>query len=249
MLGSILSAAFVYQIAEAQTNRTSTGVVVADRSVTLAAKIVGRIVAVNVEEGQSVAAGEVLVDIDDAQLRADFASYRAVLSQEKVTLAYMKKLDDRFSSLYEQKSISLDKADEAKFNHEVAATNVQRAQADVSKIEVMLAETKIRAPFSGVVTGKTAEVGKVTVMGEALLMLEDQSTLKFRTRVKEQDIAHVEIGQEMTVTIDALDDLRLTGSVSTIIPSGDISTHEFTVEATLPPQARLYPGMFGKAEF
>ena len=76
--------------------------------------------------------------------------------------------------------------------------------------------------------------------GEALLELEDQSTLKFRTRVKERDIAHIEIGQEMTVTIDALDDLRLAGTVSTIIPSGDISTHEFTVEATLPPQDRLY---------
>jgi membrane fusion protein (multidrug efflux system) len=248
-LGSILLTSFVHPVAEAQTNRTSTGVIVADRSVTLAAKIVGRIAAVNVEEGQSVAAGDILVDIDDAQLRADLSSYRAVLSQEKVRLDYMKKLDDRFSALYQQKSISLDKADEAKFNHEVAATNVQRAQADVSKIEVMLAETKIRAPFSGVIIGKTAEIGKVTVMGEALLELEDQSTLKFRTRVKERDIAHIEIGQEMTVTIDALDDLRLAGTVSTIIPSGDISTHEFTVEATLPPQDRLYPGMFGKAEF
>ena len=221
----------------------------ADRSVTLAAKIVGRITAVNVEEGQSVTAGDVLVDIDDAQLRADLSSYRAVLSQEKVKLDYMKKLDDRFSALYEQKSISLDKADEAKFNHEVATTHVQRAQADVSKIEVMLTETKIIAPFSGVIISKTAEMGKVTVIGEALLILEDQSTLKFRTRIKEQDIAHVEIGQEMIITIDALDDLRLRGAVSTIIPSGNISTHEFTVEATLPQQEKLYPGMFGKARF
>ena len=247
--GSILLTVLLCTEGEAQTNRTSTGVVVAERSVALAAKIVGRIAAVNVEEGQSVAAGDLLIDIDDAQLRADLSSSRAILNQEKVKLDYMKKLDDRFSALYRQNSISLDKADEAKFNHEVAVTSVQRAQADLEKIEVMLAETKITAPFSGVIIGKSAEIGQVTVMGEPLLELEDQSTLKFRTRVKEQDIAHVEIGQEMTVTIDALDDLRLTGSVSTIIPSGDVSTHEFTVEATLPAHDSLYPGMFGKAEF
>ena len=49
---------------EAQVSRSSTGVVMADRSVTLAAKIVGRIAAVNVEEGQSVEAGDVLINID-----------------------------------------------------------------------------------------------------------------------------------------------------------------------------------------
>jgi multidrug efflux pump subunit AcrA (membrane-fusion protein) len=121
---------------------------------------------------------------------------------------------------------------------------VQRAQADGSKIEVMLAETKIRAPFSGVIIGKTAERGKVTVIGEALLKLEDQSTLKFRTRVKEQDIAHIQLGQEMTITVDALDDLRLTGSVSTLIPSGDISTHESTVEVTQNRNIRATGGSF-----
>ncbi len=234
---------------EAQVSRSSTGVVMADRSVTLAAKIVGRIAAVNVEEGQSVEAGDVLINIDDAQLRAERSSARAVLSQELVKLDYMKKLDDRYRTLYKQKSISLDRADEASFNYEVAKTSVERALADVAGIEVMLAETKIKAPFSGVIIVKTAEVGKVTATGESLLMLEDQSTLKFRTSVKEQDIIHIEYGQEMSITIDALDDLRLVGTVSKIIPSGDVSTHEFTVEVKLPPQEKLHPGMFGKAEF
>ena len=235
--------------AEAQVNRSSTGVVMADRSVTLAAKIVGRIAAVNVEEGQSVESGDVLINIDDAQLRAEHSSAKAVLSQERVKLDYTKKLDDRYQTLYQQKSISLDRADEASFNYEVARTSVDRALAELASIEVMLAETKIRAPFSGVIIGKTAEVGKVTATGESLLMLEDQSTLKFRTSIKEQDIIHIEFGQEMNITIDALDDLRLVGTVSKIIPSGDVSTHEFTVEAKLPPQHKLYPGMFGKAEF
>jgi multidrug efflux system membrane fusion protein len=248
-LTSIVLLAIFASASQAQSSRTSTGVVMADRSVTLAAKLVGRIAAVNVEEGQTVAAGDVLVDIEDAQFRAELSSARAVLSQEQVKLEYMKKLDERFSSLYEQKSVSLDKADEAKFDYEVAGASVDRARAEVLKIEVLLAETKIKAPFSGVVIEKLAEIGKVTASGEPLIRLEDQSTLKFRTRVNEQDIAYVEQGQEMTITIDALNDLRLVGTVVRIVPSGDVSTHEFTVEATIPHQDKLYPGMFGKAEF
>jgi RND family efflux transporter MFP subunit len=223
--------------------------VVADRQVTLAAKIVGRIVAVNVEEGDAVQAGDLLVDIDDAQYRADLSSARAVLSQEQVRLDHMQRLDGRFRSLYEQKSVSQDKADEARFNFEVAQAAVLRAEAELEKIEVLLAETKIRAPFSGVIIRKDSEIGKVTAPGESLLTIEDQGKLKFRTRVSEQDISNIDPGQEITVIIDALDDLRLTGTVSKIIPSGDPSTHEFTIEATLPPQQKLYPGMFGKAEF
>ena len=228
---------------------SSTGVVVAEREVTLAARIVGRIASVNVEEGDEVQAGELLIDIDDAQYRADLSSGRALLSQQQVTLAHMQRLDERFSRLYEQKSVSQDKADEARFNFEVAQAAVQRAEAELEKIEVLLAETKIKAPFAGVIIRKDSEIGKVTAPGEPLLTIEDQGSLKFRTRISEQDISDIELGQEITVIIDALDDLSLTGTVSKIIPSGDMSTHEFTIEATLPEQAKLYPGMFGKAEF
>jgi len=228
---------------------SSTGVVVADREVTLAAKIVGRIVAVNAQEGDTVEVGELLVDIDDAQYRADLSSAQALLSQEQVRLKHMQRLDVRFSSLYEQKSVSQDKADEARFNFEVAQAAVQRAQAELEKINVLLAETKIQAPFSGVVVRKNSETGKVTAPGEPLLTIEDQGKLKFRTRISERDIAAIKLGQEITVIIDALDDLHLAANVSKIIPSGDLSTHEFTIEATLPAQAKLYPGMFGKAEF
>lgn len=227
----------------------STGVVMAERKVTLAAKIVGRIVAINAEEGDAVNAGDLLVNIDDAQYRADLSSVQALLHQEQVRLEHMKRLDQRFSALYAQKSVSQDKADEARFNFEIAQAAVQRAQAEMEKINVLLAETKIHAPFSGIIVRKDSEIGKVTAPGEPLLTIEDQGRLKFRTQINEQDISAVELGQEITVIIDALGHLRLTATVSKIIPSGDQSSHEFTIEATLPAQDKLYPGMFGKTEF
>ncbi len=152
-------------------------------------------------------------------------------------------------SLREQATVSAENLDDANFRVAAAEQAVATARAEVARARAMLAETKIRAPFDGVIIRKNIETGDVTSPGEPLLVLEDHATLRFRTSVKEQDIPRIEMGQTITVTIDALDDLALEATITKIIPSGDLSTHEFLVEATLPPQAKLYPGMFGKAEF
>jgi len=228
---------------------TSTGVVVPDRTVTLAAKIVGRVVAVDVDEGERVEMGDVLVDIGDAELRANLSAAEAHLRMEELNWAHQEKLAERVRSLREQGTVSAENLDDANFRVAAAEQTVASAKAEVARARAMLGETKIRAPFDGVIIRKDIETGDVTSPGEPLLVLEDHATLKFRTSVKEQDIPRIEKGQTITVTIDALDGLALDATITKIVPSGDLSTHEFLVEATLPAQDKLHPGMFGKAEF
>ncbi len=226
---------------------TSTGVVVPDRQVTLAAKIIGRVVAVNAEEGDQVAMGDVIVDIGDAELRANLSATEARLRFEEVNREHQEKLAERVRNLREQETVSAENLDDANFRVAAAEQSVASATAEVARARAMLDETKIRAPFDGVIIQKSIEIGDVTAPGKALLVMEDHSTLRFRTRIKERDIPYVEKGQLITVTIDALGDLALDATITRIVPSGDISTHEFLVEATLPAHDRLYPGMFGKA--
>ncbi len=228
---------------------TSTGVVVPDRTVTLAAKIVGRVVAVNAEEGDRAEMGDVLVDIGDAELRANLSAAEARLRMEELNWAHQERLAKRVRSLREQGTVSAENLDDANFKVDAAEQVVASARAEVARARAMLDETKIRAPFAGVIIRKDIETGDVTSPGEPLLVLEDHVTLRFRTNVKEQDIPRIEKGQIITVTIDALGDLALDATITKIVPSGDLSTHEFLVEATLPAQDKLYPGMFGKAEF
>lgn len=228
---------------------TSTGVVMPDRSVTLAAKIVGRVTAVNIEEGDRVDARDILIDIGDAELRANLAAAEARLRMEELNWAHQERLANRVRSLREQGTVSAENLDDANVKVEAGEQIVANAKAEVARARAMLDETKIRAPFAGVIIRKNVEVGNVTAPGEPLLVLEDHSTLKFRTSVKEQDIARITNGQTITISIDALDDLALQATVTKIIPSGDLTTHEFVVEAALPQQDRLFPGMFGKAEF
>lgn len=232
-----------------QFRATSTGVVMAERSVTLSAKIVGRVSSVSAEEGDRVDGGEILVDIEDAELRANLAAAQARLRMEELNWAHQEKLAERIRNLREQGTVSAENLDDANFKVNVAEQSVASAKAEIARARAMLAETKIRAPYAGVIIRRDVEPGDVTAPGEPLLVLEDHGILKLRTSVKEQDIARIETGQTVTVTIDALDGLALTATVTKIIPSGDLSTHEFVVEATLPEHDDVYPGMFGKAAF
>jgi RND family efflux transporter MFP subunit len=228
---------------------TSTGVVVPDRTVTLAAKIVGRVVAVNAEEGDWVKADDVLVAIGDAELRANLSAAEARLRMQEINWAHQEKLAERVRSLREQATVSAENLDDANFRVAAAEQATATARAEVARARAMLDEARILAPFDGVIIRKDIETGDVTSPGKPLLVLEDHTNLRFRASVKEQDIPRIEQGQTITVTIDALDDLALEATITKIIPSGDLTTHEFVVEAALPAQDKLHPGMFGKAEF
>ena len=220
-----------------------------NRQVILAAKIVGRVEVVKVDEGDLVEAGDILIDIEDAELRAELAAAEARLKREELNRAHMKKLAERVQNLYDKNAASAENLDAATFRYAATEELVASAGAAVEKALAQLSETKIRAPFSGIIIEKRTEPGDVTSPGEPLLKLEDHGQLKFRTSVQEQDIPLISKGQKISITIDALNDLELEAAVTKIIPSGDTSTHEFIVEAALPAQDGLYPGMFGKATF
>ena len=228
--------------------RDATGIIAANRTVALSAKITGRIERIGFEEGEFAKKGQALATMNATELEADLASAKASLGLAAVELDYAQKVETRVVRLFKRKTVSEDALDEAKYNTLAARERVRAAKADVARAGAILSEAQLIAPFDGVVTERHAEVGQLTRPGETLFVLEDHASLKFRTHVKERDIPFIELGQLVVVTIDALDDARLHGKVTKIIPSGDAS-HTFVVEATLPATSKLYPGMFGKAEF
>ena len=141
-----------------------------------------------------------------------------------------------------------DALDEATYTLEVAEANLKAARAQIEAIRATLAETRIKVPFDAVVIRKFAEIGLVTQPGQALYEIQDQSRLKFRARVKERDLAHIQLNDRALITITALGDEPVSANVIRIIPNGD-DRHTFIIELDLPDRPKLYPGMFGKAVF
>ena len=233
--------------AEAQ-SRIVTGDVIANRTVTLATRIMGRITVVHAEEGEMVKAGQVIVELDDAEYQAKLRSTEAALERMRVELAHRKRIKGRLAKLAKKNATSEEAMDEAEYTYQVAQSNLKAGQAEIDGINATLAETRIEVPFDAVVVRKFAEIGLVTQPGEALYQIQDQSRLKFRARVKEGDLAHIKLNDQARITIPALGDEAVSATVITIIPAGD-ERHTFIVELELPKKPGLYPGMFGKAVF
>ncbi|MCP4982429.1 MAG: efflux RND transporter periplasmic adaptor subunit [Gammaproteobacteria bacterium] len=232
----------------ASTTRIVTGDVIANRSVTLATRIMGRITQVSVSEGDAVKSGQVIVELDDTEFRARLNIALAAEERAEAEVEHRKRTRKRLQKLSQTNAVSQEALDEAVYALNVAKANLKSAKAEIESIRSTLAETRIKVPFDAIVIKKHAETGQVTQPGQPLYEIQDQSKLKFRARVKERDLAYIEVSDTAKVTISALGDEPVSASVIKVIPSGD-DRHTFLIELTLPVKPGLYPGMFGKAVF
>lgn len=238
-----------FEAANAESStRIVTGDVIANRTVTLATRIMGRITQVHASEGDSINADQVLVEIDDTEYRAQLKSQQAAVDRARAEVSHRNRISERLKQLKKTDAVAQDAIDEATYGLQVAEAGLKSALAQIDAIQSTLAETQIRAPFDSVVIKKMAETGLVTQPGQPLYEIQDQSRLKFRARVKERDLPHIQLGDEVRVKIAALGDEAIKAVVIKIIPNGD-DRHTFVVELALPKLPGLYPGMFGKAVF
>ncbi len=206
-----------------------------------------RVVSVNAEAGDEISEGQLLVSMDDAELRAELARAQASVALAEVNLNHARKNNERVKRWSMSETVAEDAVDKAEHQVQVAAQQLLIAGADVARTESLLKEMRVLAPFDAVVTDRNVEVGHLAAPGESLLAIEDHTRLRFKTQVKEKDIPHIDLGDTAQLHIDALD-ADITGVVSRIIPSGNAS-HGFTVELDLNRVPRLFPGMFGKVKF
>ena len=181
------------QSSAVESKRDATGIIAANRTVALSAKITGRIEQIGFEAGEPVKKGQALAIMNAAELEADLASAQASLGLATVEFEYARKVETRVERLFKRKTVSEDALDEARFNTRAARERVRAAKADIARAEAILGEARLIAPFDGVIIEKHAEVGQLTRPGETLFVLEDHDVLKFRTHVKEQDIPFIEL--------------------------------------------------------
>ncbi len=252
------------------------GTVRARTSAVIAAKLMGYVRAVDVETGDHVREGQLLVTLDARDL--DVNSRRAEAAREEVRTAVPEadsaveaakaNLDlaqatfGRMRELFQKKSISNQEFDEvsAKLKAAQAAYEMARArrvqldaklaQADqeVRSTEVARSYARVLAPFPGVVTAKSVEPGSLAVPGAALFTMERQGAYRFEASVEEGHLAAIRIGQPVSVTLDSVD-RALDLRVSEIVPAVDAASRAYTVKIDLPALPALRSGVFGRAAF
>ncbi len=195
--------------------------------VLVAAQEEGVVTAVHVREGDRVAAGSVVVELDDREILAELAEAKANLDETSANLG-------RVQSLHASGLAAAQDLDTASARQRVAAARVDALQARLSF-------TRITAPVAGVVTSRQVEVGDLASPRAPLLELAAGSGLLLRVPVSELDVVRLSPGDRAEVTVDALPDLVLESYVQRIFPAADPVSRQVTVELRVdaaPPAVR-----------
>lgn len=208
----------------------------ADEQVYYAPAATGRISKIYVEVGDRIKKGQLLVEMDRTQL-----------AQAEVQLKNLEAEYKRAVMLNETQSISKQAYDAAVTQYEAAKVNV----------EFLRENTKMLAPFDGIVTGKYFENGEVYTGGAfggaskpSIVAIEKINPLKANVNLSEQYFLLVKKGTKVELKSELYPDRVFEGTVSIVYPTIDPASRTFTVEVQIPNKDEaLRPGMYGTINF
>ncbi len=239
--------------------RTFPGFVRSKVSISLAAKLPGYVKEVPVQIGDRVHKGDLLVLVDDTDVKARVdalfsaeRSARAELEAVSARYEYSKINFDRFSRLYQEESATKDEFDRAKteflaLKNQVSAikSNIKRIRSQLQEAKNQLSYVKIKAPMDGWVSDRNVDPGTYVNPGVPLISLDGKdSGFWFQADIDEALHDEVKAGEMITVSIPSMG-LDLQAPVVHIQRASRPSTHTFTVLADL-DSAELKSGLFGR---
>lgn len=213
--------------------------------VVIRAREAGKILDMNVRDGQAVKAGDVLVRFETDDLQSALLQRQSDRDAAEAELTLAMQALTRTEQLAAKNIASAEQLDKAKSDVVVKTARVQSlsAQADIARLALRNAE--IRAPFSGTVTRRLAEAGaRVGADGE-LLTLVDTSVLEAKVLVATRDIPRVALGQTAELEIDGVSGQTVPSTVERISPVAEDGTRFVAVYLRLVNHdGRLWGGMF-----
>jgi membrane fusion protein (multidrug efflux system) len=199
-------------------------------SIVLRPEIAGRVQQIHFTDGEHVAAGAVLVTLDDALVRAD-------LNEANANLANSKRAYGRAQELAQKQLISRADLDKAQ-----AALGVDQARA--ASAQTRLSKSQIRAPFGGAIGLRQVSVGDYVEAGKDLVELVRLDPLEIELRAPETAMSKLAVGQKVLFGVDAFRDEQFTATVVAISPSVDLGGRSVALRARFDnPEGKLRPGM------
>jgi membrane fusion protein (multidrug efflux system) len=212
------------------TSLTAIGTVAAVQGVTVSADQPGIVERIAFESGQRVNQGDLLVQLDVRQERAQLAAAQAQLDWAKVSLDRAKRLVETEIGSQE----ALDNAD----------SQYRAAEAKVGELKATIERKTIRAPFTGVLGIRQVNVGQYLQSGSPVVPLQSLQPIYVNFSVPQQEIVRVRVGGEVTVT-NAQSGVTSTGKITAVDSVIDPATRNIAVQATFPNgDGKLHPGQF-----
>ena len=214
---------------------TAVGTVAPVQGVTVSADLPGTVERIAFDSGRSVRAGDVLVELNTRQERAQLAAVEADRDLAKLNF-------DRMQGLLNERVISKSEFDRA-------MTEQKQTEARVGEIRATIERKTIRAPFAGILGIRQVNLGQYLRDGEAVVVLQSLNPIYVRFGVPQQAAEQVRVGRGVRVTVDDASGAVLAGRVTAHDSVVNEATRNVEVQATFEnPDGKLRPGMFVQTE-
>jgi HlyD family secretion protein len=201
------------------------GSINAAKYVQIGSKIAGRVSAVLFNELDEVQQGQVLIKLEDAEIKAQLRQVQEALNQAKINLVNIEKNLERVEELTKKGFASTEQMDSAQQAYDVGKVVIRQNQANYAFMQAQLEQTSIKAPISGTIVSKHVGIGEIvagplgggsfsapTPMAE----IADLTDLQVQADIDEVDISKVFVGQETIITVDAYPEKTFQGLVREI---------------------------------
>jgi membrane fusion protein (multidrug efflux system) len=222
-----------------------TGSVFPSQEAAVAAQVSGLAETVLVQPGDTVEAGDLLVDVGTSDLQLQLEQQRATVASTMVQLEAAKTALAQTETLVERSLAPKNTLDAAKAEVDRLAATVATQQTQVTLAEANLERAHVRAPFSGTISSRIIEPGQVVSPGTTMLSLVDLSSLRVEVMVRLADVARVEVGQEVELRVQGFADTVFVGKVDRINPIAETGTRSIKVFLTIDnAEGKLRGGMF-----
>jgi RND family efflux transporter MFP subunit len=239
---------------------TASGYVVARRKAVVSAKIQGRLSELMVEEGSRVERGAIIARLESADFEAQVQRAQALVQRAEADLAETERRLRVAVELSKDDVLARDALEAAQSQVKIGEAELRQAEAELAWARAQRENTLIRAPFTGVVVKKMAEVGEsvapippgvnISTSSGAIVALADLDTLEVEVDVSESNVAKLQADQPAEVSVEAFPDRKYTAVLRQIIPTADRTRATVQVKVTILEKDKdLKPEMSARVTF
>lgn len=211
----------------------------------ISARIIARIERINVRAGDTVTTGQLLVELDNSDLKSRVAQARTQIDSIQARLIEAKKSLDRSIELRQQSVIPIADLDKARSNYDALVADNSTAQQALFEAQTGLEFSRIRSPINGRIVDRFAEPGDTAQPGSKLLTIYNPLSLRVEANVRERLALTLVIGQALATSLPSLDQ-QVESEIEELVPAGDPGSRSFRVKARLNTTQGLLPGMYAQ---
>lgn len=223
------------------------GDLVPEREAQIRAELGGSIVKVAVDAGQRVAAGQLLGAIDEAGVAEQHRAARVNLSAAESAMLLAAREVERAKRLQAGGAIAERDLEQAERSRIAAEAQLETARANLAAAEKQLQRTQLRAPFPGIVSERTVNLGDIVQAGNPLFTVVDLTSMRLEASVPVSALGSLTIGSTVDFDVSGIPGRTFTGKILRVNPTVDPGTRQVRLTVGIPNTgAALAAGLFAR---